>query len=219
MESDNNNETEKLSRKSPIVYMTPKKLMEIEYEELAFDGEWGEFIGRPSPSFGAIVHGPPKNGKSTFCLKLAAYLCRFGRVMYVSGEEGFAKSLKDRVQRLQIDNDNLFFIKERKTSRIEQAIENKRPQFILIDSAHHVGLLPEKLKSWREKFPTRAFVVILKSTKDGNYRGDTDWEHDVDVVISLKDGVATQRGRFNQESSMRLNFAKPKPATLFEMEK
>lgn len=206
----------KPKRESPIVYKTVKELREMQHQTLAFEGKWAEFIGLPSPNFGAIIHGPPKNGKSTFALEFAHYLSTFGKMLYVSGEEAFNASLKSRCDRLKIPDDaDIKFIKERDCKRIAKAIKNIHARFVIVDSAHHVKLTPAILGQWREANPKTSFIIILKSTKDGNYRGDTDWEHDVDVVISLNNGVATSRGRFAPEASMRLNFAKAKTLDLF----
>jgi predicted ATP-dependent serine protease len=162
-------------------------------------------VGRPSPEFRAIVYGPPKNGKSTFVLEFAKYLCGFGSVMYVSAEELIAKTFRDRMMRLGItEQDNICILAERKYSDIKRAITNWRPRFLVVDSAHRCHLTHSQLNTLHEQHKAMASVVILQGTKDGNFKGDTAWEHDADIIIRLANGVAHQRGRFCADSKLQI---------------
>lgn len=84
--------------KKRISFLGPKQILERKYDELDFDGDWLKLVGKPAPNFGCIVYCPPKNGKSTVTLNFADYLATSGTSLYFSGEEGFAKTLKDRIQ-------------------------------------------------------------------------------------------------------------------------
>lgn len=47
--------------------------------------------------------------------------------------------------------------------------------------------------------PTKSFIFIFQSTKDGHFRGANTFQHDVDVVVEVPEkGKAVQMGRFNQ---------------------
>lgn len=71
--------------------------------------------------------------------------------------------------------------------------------FIFLDSVNRLGLQPEDLNRLKAKNPTKSFVFIFQSTKDGNFRGANSFQHDVDIVIEVpQKGMAVQMGRFNQ---------------------
>jgi hypothetical protein len=71
--------------------------------------------------------------------------------------------------------------------------------FIFLDSVNRLGLEPTDLNKMKAKNPSKSFVFIFQSTKDGNFRGANSFQHDVDVVIEVpRKGKAVQMGRFNQ---------------------
>ena len=68
----------------------------MEFNTINFKGVWGDFFGQPSLEFHCIIHGMPGEGKSTFAIQFAHYLAEnFGKVVYISGEEGINKTLKE----------------------------------------------------------------------------------------------------------------------------
>ena len=56
-----------------------------------------------------------------------------GKILYVSGEES-AEQIKLRADRLNINNDNLLFLSETDIDNVENALENNKPDFVIIDS-------------------------------------------------------------------------------------
>ena len=53
--------------------------------------------------------------------------------------------------------------------------------------------------------PTKSFVFIFQTTKQGNFRGENSFQHDVDVVLEVPEkGKAVQMGRFNQGGEMEI---------------
>jgi hypothetical protein len=53
--------------------------------------------------------------------------------------------------------------------------------------------------------PSKSFVFIFQSTKDGKFRGANTFQHDVDIVIEVPErGRAIQMGRFNQGGAIEI---------------
>jgi predicted nucleotidyltransferase len=64
---------------------------------------------------------------------------------------------------------------------------------------NRLGLTPEDLRELKSRYPAKSFIYIFQATKQGNFRGENSFQHDVDVVIEVPEkGKAVQMGRFNQ---------------------
>lgn len=71
--------------------------------------------------------------------------------------------------------------------------------FIFLDSDSKLELTPEDLNKLKKQNPSKSFIFIFQSTKDGKFRGANSFQHDVDVVIEVPEkGEVVQMGRFNQ---------------------
>jgi hypothetical protein len=77
--------------------------------------------------------------------------------------------------------------------------------FIFLDSVNRLGLTVEDLRLLKSQYPSKSFIYIFQSTKQGNFRGENGFQHDVDVVIEVPEiGKAVQMGRFNQGGEMNI---------------
>ena len=148
------------------------------------------------------MHGLPGGGKSTFCLQYSDYLAKnFGNVIYVSGEEGYSKTLKDKVIRTKADSRNLYFHDANNLEEIKQHIPADRFHFIFIDSLDTLRIDAIKLKELREYYAKSAFITISQSRKDGKMKGDNEILHDADTVIGIHNGIgSTSKNRFNESN-------------------
>lgn len=172
--------------------ISSRELREMNYKCLNFQGKWKEFFGLPAVVFHLAVHGKPGEGKSTFCIQFADYLAKnFGYVVYISGEEGFSKTLRDKVVNNKIDNPYLFFADISSYEQIPSEIENNKFHFIFIDSLDTLRIDAARLRELREHYPQSAFITISQSTKDGKMRGSQEIIHDTDIAVKVEDGIAT----------------------------
>ncbi len=158
-----------------------------------------EFFGLPAVVFNLAVHGKPGEGKSTFCIQFADYLAKnFGQVVYISGEEGFSKTLRDKVVNNKINNPSLFFADINSYEEIKNEIGNNKFHFIFIDSLDTLRIDATRLRELREYYSQSAFVTISQSTKDGKMRGSQEITHDTDIAVKVEDGIATTtKNRFH----------------------
>lgn len=181
--------------------ISSKQLMQYDYESLTFTGRWNDFIGRPAVIFHLAVHGSPGEGKSTFCLQFADYLAdNFGNVIYISGEEGYSKTLKDKVVRVQADSKNLYFHDAKNMGEIMEQVPANQFRFIFIDSLDTLRIDAVKLKELKKHYPKSAIVTISQSTKDGKMRGSNEIIHDADIAIKVTNGIAlTTKNRFKEK--------------------
>jgi hypothetical protein len=173
--------------------MNSMDFADMQFDTLGFTGKWLELIGDPSSNFTAMVFGKPKMGKSYLCIEFAGYLARnHGKVLYVAKEEGLDMTLQKKLNDKNVAHPNLFV-----ASVLPQTLTTY--DFVFLDSVNKLGLQPEDLARLRIQNPSKSFIFIFQSTKDGNFRGANAFQHDVDVVIEVPEqGKAVQFGRFNQ---------------------
>ena len=82
----------------------------------------------------SLIGGDPGIGKSTLLLQVMARLAAAGlSCIYVSGEESAAQ-IALRAQRLQLPTTGLKLMSEIELEHIEAVINEKRPEFVVIDS-------------------------------------------------------------------------------------
>jgi DNA repair protein RadA/Sms len=145
-----------------------------------------------------LLGGEPGIGKSTLLLQMALILKEY-TFLYISGEES-AQQIKQRAQRIQHFNDNIFIYTETNTQKIFQAIEKVNPQIVIVDSiqtltTNYIDSVAGTISQIREctaeliKFSKETQIPIFlvgHITKDGNIAGPKLLEHMVDVVLQFE---------------------------------
>lgn len=181
--------------------ITSQQLVKYDYKALNFQGKWKDFIGLPSTTFHCAVHGKAGEGKSTFAIQFANYLAEnFGKVVYVSGEEGFSKTIKDKFVNNNAFSKNLFIANLRNYDDIIKEISTLDFHFIVIDSLNNMRIDAEKLKLLRERYKNSAMITISQATKEGKMRGSYEIIHDADIEIIVTNGMAeTNKNRFKEK--------------------
>ncbi len=194
-EQENTFEEEPNTNNSKIV--SSRTMRGWKYKLFPFVGKWKDFFGTPEYAFHLAVHGKPGEGKSTFCVQFADYLAKnFGKVIYISGEEGLSKTVQDKIINNGIDNPYFFFADIKSYEEIKTEIPNEY-HFVFIDSLDTLRIDPIRLKALKEHYPQSAFITISQSTKDGKMRGSLELVHDADITVKVEDGIAaTTKNRF-----------------------
>jgi len=176
-------------------------LQKFEYKALKFQGKWLEFLGLPSINFHLVLHGMSGEGKSTFAIQFAKYLAQnFGKVIYVSGEEGFAKTFNDKLTNNDAACPDLFVADLHSFEDIIRDVPADTYNFIFFDSLDDMGIDAKKMKELRKIYKDSALITISQSTKDGKMRGSNQITHDSDMAVKVDNGIATTtKNRFKQK--------------------
>ncbi len=144
-----------------------------------------------------LVGGDPGIGKSTLLLQVCRNLSTDGRkVLYISGEESQVQ-IKMRADRIGDFTDNMLLLCETCLDTIEEAIREKKPDVVVIDSIQtmyneNVSAAPGSVSQVRES--TGVFLQLAKGlgvsifivghvTKEGTVAGPRVLEHMVDTVL------------------------------------
>lgn len=189
-------------------------LLQSDYDVYPFDGKYLELIGEPTTPFACIVFGLPKSGKSIFSIQFADYLgSNFGRVLYIASEEGFSPTLQKKVKDFVKDSSNLDFAPFK---TYEEIIANDLSpySFVFIDSLNFAKISVEQLEMLKTDYPAISFITIMQSTKGGNFRGSQEFAHNCDVIVTIQNGIATQKGRFQAQSSCYVFDEPEEPITI-----
>lgn len=182
--------------------MNSEELINYKYKTLPFTGAFYDLIGEPSHNAHIVVYGLPKNGKSIFSTQLAKYLAEtFGKVLYVSAEEGFSVTLQKKARDFAEGNPNFDFANFRTYEEIEEAMNNRPYMAVVIDSVNFAKITAEQVEQLKHQNPNTLFITIHQATKQGQARGSQEYIHNADTIIRVHEGVATSMGRFNEGGS------------------
>jgi DNA repair protein RadA/Sms len=164
-------------------------------------GEVDRLLGGGLVPGGVVLFGgEPGIGKSTLLLQIAQEVAqRYGTVLYVSGEES-AGQIKLRASRLGAESDNLYVLSEQALGRIMIAVDELKPQLLIVDSIQTVlsASVPGEAGSIRQmreasaeltrltKSRQMATFLVGHITKGGAFAGPKTVEHLVDVAVYME---------------------------------
>lgn len=193
--------------------ISSRELSKRDYQRLKLQGRWNDFFGQTSTNFHCVVHGKPGEGKSTFCIQFAHYLAKnHGRTIYISGEEGFEKTLRDKIVQNNAITEGLDISDIKNFEELIKEIPPDTFHFIFLDSLDNMRIDAAKMKEIRERYRKSALITISQSTKGGKMRGSQELAHDSDIEVEVKDGIATTtKNRFKPKYLKFQVFDNPKP--------
>ncbi len=177
---------------------TSMEVRDMKFKALGFQGQWQDFLGLPALDFAMVIHGLPGQGKSTFSLLFARYLAEnFGKVIYITAEEGFSKTMQDKLTLSKAIHHDLHIADLRSMQDIITEVKTNAYNFIFIDSLNKLHIEIEGLRELRKRYLGAALITVSQSTKDGKLRGSLEIVHDCDIAIEVKEGIAlTTKNRF-----------------------
>jgi hypothetical protein len=152
---------------------------------MGFSGKWLQLVGNPSVPFKMMIWGTGGSGKSTLAIEFARYLAgNLGkRVLYVSNEEGAGATFHEKMTRLNAFHPNLFITKTLPPRLVEY-------DFVFCDSANSMQMDLPKFEQAAKMYPRLSWVLLFQTTKDGNFLGEKNWQHAVDVEVFCENGKA-----------------------------
>ncbi len=127
----------------------------MNHKTFAFTGIWEQAFGQPERNGAWLIWGKEKQGKTWLALMLAHYLSSFGRVLYVSAEEGLSKNLVDTCMRIGIDaSSKMRMMDYTAMDELEAILAHRRaPQVVVIDN----------LTVYNDELKYGAFMKLLRT--------------------------------------------------------
>ena len=179
----------------------PKALREVETtQELRFETGMSELDrvlgGGAVKGSLVLVGGAPGIGKSTLMLQICDSLCRFAKVLYVSGEES-ERQIKLRAERLHVRTEGLYLYSETNLGDVLEAVSELKPDILIVDSIQtlyneNVTAAPGSVGQVKDctltlmqlaKGQGITVFVIGHVNKEGAIAGPKVLEHMVDCVL------------------------------------
>lgn len=179
----------------------PRPIMEVETtDELRFEtglSELDRVLGGGAVQGSLVlVGGAPGIGKSTLMLQICDNLCRFSKVLYVSGEES-ERQIKLRAERLNVCRDGLYLLAETNLEDILESVNELKPDIVIVDSIQtmyngelttapgSVGQVKDCTMALMQMAKGRGITVFVIGhvNKEGSIAGPKVLEHMVDCVL------------------------------------
>mgnify|MGYP005755163415 CR=1 FL=1 len=179
----------------------PKPMVEVETaQELRFETGMRELDrvlgGGAVQGSLVLVGGAPGIGKSTLMLQICDHLCRFAKVLYVSGEES-ERQIKLRADRLHVQGTQLYLQAETNLEEILESVRELKPDILIVDSIQtlyngELSAAPGSIGQVKDC--TMALMQLAKGqgvtvfvighvNKEGSIAGPKVLEHMVDCVL------------------------------------
>ena len=179
---------------------SPTQVQAMQIPSFPFEGAWEKAFGHPDRTGTWIIWGNSGNGKSSFVMQLAKYLCRFARVAYDSLEESTGLSLKNSLIRHRMEEVNRRFVildRESMEELSDRLSKRRSPEIVIIDSFQYSGLTYDTYKAMKEKHSNKLLIFISHAEgMNPEGRAAKKVAYDADVKIFVQGFRAMCKGRF-----------------------
>jgi|694.fasta_scaffold04848_28 hypothetical protein len=182
-----------------------KDIRAMKFKQIMLPSKYKALLGKVPENFRLLLWGAPGHGKSSLALTIANDIGKRVKTLYVSAEESLeSATLSSRIKRFKATSRNLMFNDTNNPEIIEKIIMTFNPKFIVIDSVNVILGKTESIINLMLKYPNIGFIIIAQATKDRKrYAGLGSLAHAVDIVVNVKDGIATaEKNRYAQLGSM-----------------
>lgn len=146
--------------------LSASQVLTIKNETIALGGIWADCIGEMDSRGFVFIWGQSGNGKSSAVMSFCRELLRFGKVLYLSQEEGFSLSMQNTLRRFAMaEVGRAFQMKEKCTYEelVEILAKPKSPRIAVIDSVQEMELTYKQFRELGERFPKKLFVLVSQA--------------------------------------------------------
>jgi len=197
-----NDSKKQVKRQKSNRTLTSKELMSLNFETVQFDQGWERFLPNATKRMNIGISGGPKNGKTAGACQFAAYLTRFGKVLYNFADQGIIQNTQDIWALAGLDNNSNAEASDFNTLEdLDAECASGKFQYIFIDLINsyidRTKIKPHEFEDrYIKKYPNISFILMFEVTKQGKFKGDQKWMHIVDQIVEVKDYLMETRGRY-----------------------
>lgn len=147
---------------------SPKEIEAKRYDCLPWGDRWSAPFGYPPINETWFIEGSSASGKSSFVMQLGKELCKYGKVLYASYEEGVSQSFKERIERekmSEVQGRFIVAVDDSYEELVERLQKRKSPTFVIIDSFQEAYWSYEQARELITSFPRKSFIFISQEDK------------------------------------------------------
>lgn len=183
---------------------SPREISTRSYKVLPWGGAWADAFGHPEVTSTWFISGASASGKSSFVMQLAGELTHYGRVLYLSFEEGVSLGFSERLCRFGLDRCQGRFsvaTQDSVTDLRERLVKRHSARFVIVDSYQHSGWEWPETKQLLDDFPRKSFIFISQESK-GQPLGKpaVRLRYAADVKVRVVGFKAFCQGRFTSDA-------------------
>ncbi len=175
----------KVPKKVKALYgvMTGADIAGLSFRKLELTGRYKQDFLKMYNDTQVMIWGAPGSGKTVYTLELAQYMAEvLGlKVAYIAREEMGRSTFTEKIQNFKIGDPKLVFAKNLDLLK-DAGYEIEDFDAIFLDSVNAMGWTLEFYKKFAEQHPKALKILVVQSTKDGDFRGGKDWEHEMDIA-------------------------------------
>ena len=149
---------------------TLQNIVDTKIPVFEFDGEWEEAFGQPQTTGIWYVYGDSGNGKTSFILLLIKKLAEYGKVLFVSYEEGDeSASLKEGIVRFGLlsADSKVLVVTDTLEDLKTRLLRRRSANIVIIDSLEESEFRNYKqLRKFTNEFPDKLFVFIGQAPRN-----------------------------------------------------
>ncbi len=171
-----------------------------EYKTFPFEGKWADAFSHPETTGTWFIWGNSGNGKSTFAMQLCGELCKYGKVLYNSLEEGVSLTFRNKLELMIKDGmllKKMNIVCENMDKLSERLSKRRSADFVVIDSYQYSELNYKQYLEFKQKHSNK--LIIFISHADGKRpsgRSAKSVMFDASLKIWIEGYKAFSKGRF-----------------------
>lgn len=180
--------------------LSAKEILGIHRQSITLTGEWGNCIGTMDRHGVVFIWGNSGNGKTSAVISLCKELSEYGKILFVSLEEGFSLSFQNSLKRFDMEScGSKFQVIDKATPEelIQRLTKPRSPEFVVIDSYQYLGMSYKQYIEFKSKLQNK--LLIFLSHADGKQpsgRAAKAVKYDAMLKIWVEGYVAHSNGRF-----------------------
>jgi hypothetical protein len=153
--------------------LTVKNLYDKKFTPYEFTGIWFDVFGNPSTAGIWLIYGKEKNGKTWGTLLIADMLSKFGRVLYISAEEGTDMDFQAACKRARIGKESkIQFLEYTPIEELYKRLKSRKPpQIVVLDNLtiYNDELKAAGIKKLIQDFPNTHFICVAHEERNKPY--------------------------------------------------
>ncbi|MGL4346476.1 MAG: ATP-binding protein [Chitinophagaceae bacterium] len=176
------------------------KFLRKKFFEYEFEGKWKASFGMPEKGSRWLIYGDSGSGKTEFAVQLAKYMTRFGKVFFLSREQGDSSSLQQcwkRNNMREVKSKIVLGVGYNMQELIVHLQAKRKIETVIIDSIDYMDMTAEEYKQLSEICNRKNIILVSwKEGKRPKSAAGRAIEYMVSVKIEVRDFVAFPRSRY-----------------------